>query len=125
VVLNVAFEELTIAVDTHVFRVANRTGLAPGKDPLEVELRLMKVTPAKYLRNAHHYLILHGRYTCVAKKPLCWRCPIFDPCEFKEKKQFAAMGPAGEPQEKNALKDRMAKAARKVKKPLRKAKRSK
>ena len=111
VVLNVAFEELTIAVDTHVFRVANRTGLAPGKDPLEVELKLMKVTPEKYLRNAHHYLILHGRYTCVAKKPLCWKCPIFDPCEFKEKKVFAAMGPAGEPQEKNALKKKMAKAA--------------
>ena len=125
VVLNVAFEELTIAVDTHVFRVANRTGLAPGKDPLEVELELMKVTPERYLRNAHHYLILHGRYTCVAKKPLCWKCPIFDPCEFKEKKQFAAMGPAGEPGEKIALKKKMAKAARKVKKPVRKAKRSK
>ena len=90
VVLNVAFEELTIAVDTHVFRVANRTGLAPGKDPLEVEAKLMKVTPKKYLRNAHHYLILHGRYTCVAKKPLCGTCPIFAQCEFKEKKKFAA-----------------------------------
>ena len=93
VVLNVAFEELTIAVDTHVFRVSNRTGLAPGKDPLEVEARLMKVTPAKYLRNAHHYLILHGRYTCVAKKPLCWKCPVYEQCEFREKKKFAAMGP--------------------------------
>jgi endonuclease-3 len=89
VVLNVAFEELTIAVDTHVFRVSNRTGLAPGKDPLEVETKLMKVTPPKYLRNAHHYLILHGRYTCVAKKPLCWKCPVYDPCEFKDKKAFA------------------------------------
>ena len=96
VVLNVAFGELTLAVDTHVFRVSNRTTLAPGKDPLEVETELMKVTPAKYLRNAHHYLILHGRYTCVAKKPLCWKCPVYDPCGFKEKKKFAAMKPADE-----------------------------
>jgi len=94
VVLNVAFGELTIAVDTHVFRVGNRTGLAPGKDPLEVETRLMKVTPARYLRNAHHYLILHGRYTCVAQKPLCWKCPVYEPCEFREKKKFAAMDPS-------------------------------
>jgi endonuclease-3 len=93
VVLNVAFEELTIAVDTHVFRVANRTGLAPGKDPLEVELKLLKVTPKKYLRNAHHYLILHGRYTCVAKKPLCGKCVVYAQCEFREKKKFAAMTP--------------------------------
>jgi endonuclease III len=90
VVLNVAFEESTIAVDTHVFRVANRTGLAPGKDPLEVETRLLKVTPKKYLRNAHHYLILHGRYTCVAKKPLCGKCPVYAQCEFPGKKKFAA-----------------------------------
>jgi endonuclease-3 len=90
VVLNVAFEELTIAVDTHVFRVANRTGLAPGKDPLEVETKLLKVTPKQYLRNAHHYLILHGRYTCLARKPLCGQCPIFEPCEFREKKKIAA-----------------------------------
>jgi endonuclease-3 len=93
VVLNVAFEELTIAVDTHVFRVANRTGLAPGKDPLEVETKLMKVTPKKYLRNAHHYLILHGRYTCIARKPLCWKCPIYPQCEFPEKKEFARQAP--------------------------------
>jgi endonuclease-3 len=91
VVLNVAFEELTIAVDTHVFRVANRTGLAPGKDPLEVEMKLLKVTPKKYLRNAHHYLILHGRYTCIAKKPLCGKCPVYAQCEFREKKKFAAL----------------------------------
>jgi endonuclease-3 len=97
VVLNVAFGELTIAVDTHVFRVSNRTGLAPGKDPLEVEARLMKVTPRKYLRNAHHYLILHGRYTCLAKKPLCWKCPVYEQCGFREKKKFAAMGPDNEP----------------------------
>ena len=94
VVLNVAFEELTLAVDTHVFRVANRTGLAPGKDPLEVETKLMKVVPKPYLRNAHHYLILHGRYTCVAKKPLCGKCPVYEPCGFKEKKKFANEAPA-------------------------------
>jgi len=93
VVLNVAFEELTIAVDTHVFRVSNRTRLAPGKDPLEVEAKLMKVVPKKYLRHAHHYLILHGRYTCVAKKPLCWKCPIFDQCEFPERRKFAKLAP--------------------------------
>jgi endonuclease-3 len=90
VVLNAAFDELTIAVDTHVFRVANRTGLAPGKDPLEVETKLMKVTPKEYLRHAHHYLILHGRYTCVARKPFCGKCPIYAQCEFPEKKKYAA-----------------------------------
>jgi endonuclease-3 len=96
VVLNVAFEELTIAVDTHVFRVANRTRLAPGKDPLAVEMNLLKVTPKKYLRNAHHYLILHGRYTCLAKKPLCAKCPIFEQCEFPDRKKIAkeAMAPS-------------------------------
>ena len=94
VVLNVAFGELTIAVDTHVFRVSNRTGLAAGKDPLEVEARLMKVVPRKHLRHAHHYLILHGRYTCVAQKPLCWKCPVYEQCGFAEKKKFAALDPA-------------------------------
>jgi endonuclease-3 len=94
VVLNVAFKQLTLAVDTHVFRVANRTGLAPGKDPLEVELKLMKVVPAKYLRHAHHYLILHGRYTCIARKPLCGKCVVYEQCGFPEKKKFAAMTPA-------------------------------
>jgi endonuclease-3 len=103
VVLNVAFRELTIAVDTHVFRVANRTGLAPGKDPLEVETRLLKVTPRQYLRNAHHYLILHGRYTCVARKPLCGRCPIFSPCEFREKKKIAAEMAAAAAPKKSVL----------------------
>src|SRR5258708_3658305 len=78
VVLNVAFGESTIAVDTHIFRVGNRTGLAPGKDPLAVEVKLLKVTPQKYLRHAHHYLILHGRYTCLARKPLCARCVVND-----------------------------------------------
>lgn len=87
VVMNVAFQELTLAVDTHVFRVSNRTGLAPGKTPLEVELKLLKVVPRKYLRNAHHYLILHGRYTCIAKRPLCGKCPVYEQCGFKEKKK--------------------------------------
>ena len=94
VILNTAFGESTLAVDTHVFRVANRTGLAPGKDPLEVEAKLMKAVPKAYLRHAHHYLILHGRYTCLAKKPLCGRCPIYAQCGFREKKKFAAMTPA-------------------------------
>lgn len=103
VVMNVAFGKLTIAVDTHVFRVANRTGLAPGKDPLEVETRLMKVVPPKYLRNAHHYLILHGRYTCVAKKPLCWKCPVYEQCEFREKRKFAALAPQSPPRRGSIL----------------------
>jgi len=102
VVLNVAFEELTLAVDTHVFRVANRTGLAPGKDPLEVETKLMKVVPKQYLRNAHHYLILHGRYTCVAKKPLCAKCVIYEPCGFREKRKLAQEEPAGGTRKKKA-----------------------
>jgi len=102
VVLNVAFEELTLAVDTHVFRVANRTGLAPGKDPLEVETKLMKVVPKQYLRNAHHYLILHGRYTCVAKKPLCAKCVIYEPCGFREKRKFAQEEPAAGTRKKKA-----------------------
>jgi endonuclease III len=88
VVLNVAFEELTIAVDTHVFRVSNRTGLAPGKDPLEVETKLMKIAPKRHLRHAHHYLILHGRYTCLAKKPLCGKCPVYAECGFRDKRKY-------------------------------------
>jgi endonuclease-3 len=103
VVLNVAFDELTIAVDTHVFRVANRTGLAPGKDPLEVEMKLLKVTPKKYLRNAHHYLILHGRYTCIARKPLCAKCPVYAQCEFPERKKFAALDPDAKPTPKRPV----------------------
>jgi endonuclease III len=85
VVLNVAFGEPTIAVDTHVFRVANRTGLAPGKDPEAVEAALHKVVPANYLLHAHHWLILHGRYTCLARKPRCGDCVIADLCRFPEK----------------------------------------
>src|SRR5206468_3509548 len=75
----------TVAVDTHIFRVANRTGLAPGKDPLEVEQRLLKFTPPEYLQNAHHWLILHGRYVCLARKPACPTCLIRDLCEFRPK----------------------------------------
>lgn len=86
VVLNIAFGLPTIAVDTHVFRVANRTGLAPGKTPLEVEIKLQKVTPAEFQSHAHHWLILHGRYLCKARVPECWRCPIVDLCRYREKK---------------------------------------
>ncbi len=85
VVLNVAFDEPTIAVDTHIFRVANRTGLARGKTPLEVELKLEKATPRPFLSHAHHWLILHGRYVCKARTPECWRCPVVDLCAYKSK----------------------------------------
>ena len=85
VILNTAFGQPTIAVDTHIFRLGNRIGLAPGKTPLEVEQKLMKVVPKEYLHDAHHLLILHGRYTCVARKPKCWECVIEDLCEFKAK----------------------------------------
>jgi endonuclease-3 len=85
VVLNVAFGEPTIAVDTHIFRVANRTGVAPGKTPLEVERGLERVVPQDYALNAHHWLILHGRYVCKARKPECWRCVIADLCKFEPK----------------------------------------
>jgi endonuclease III len=85
VVLNVGFGEETIAVDTHIFRVANRTGLAPGKTPLAVELALEKRVPAPYKRHAHHWLILHGRYVCKARKPDCPACVVWDLCEYKAK----------------------------------------
>jgi endonuclease-3 len=85
VVLNIAFGQPTIAVDTHIFRVGNRTGLAPGKTPLEVETRLEQVVPAEYKRHAHHWLILHGRYTCLARKPLCDKCLIADLCRWPGK----------------------------------------
>jgi endonuclease-3 len=85
VVLNIAFGEPTIAVDTHIFRVGNRTGLATGKTPLEVEMKLEQVVPAEYKRHAHHWLILHGRYTCVARKPLCEKCIIADLCRWPGK----------------------------------------
>ncbi len=85
VVLNTAFGEATIAVDTHIFRVANRTGLAPGKTVRAVEDKLMKVVPPEFLKNAHHWLILHGRYVCTARKPACPRCEIADLCEYRRK----------------------------------------
>ena len=85
VVLNVAFGEPTMAVDTHIFRVSNRTGLAPGKTPLAVELQLMKRVPPAYAVDSHHWLILHGRYVCQARKPLCPRCAVISCCDFKDK----------------------------------------
>lgn len=85
VVLNCAFGQETFAVDTHIFRVGNRTGLARGKDPLAVELKLDKVTPAPFRRGAHHWLILHGRYVCKARTPECWRCAVVDLCDYKAK----------------------------------------
>lgn len=85
VVLNTAFGEPTIAVDTHIFRVSNRTGIAPGKNVDAVEEKLLKVVPAEYKMDAHHWLILHGRYTCLARTPKCWNCMIADLCEFKQK----------------------------------------
>jgi endonuclease III len=88
VVLNVAFGADTIAVDTHIFRVGNRTGLAPGKTPLEVEMALEAKIPPPYRRNAHHWLILHGRYICKAQRPLCGKCPINDLCGWPEKSHF-------------------------------------
>ena len=85
VILNTAFGEPTIAVDTHVFRVANRTGLAKGKTPLAVEQGLLDIVPNTFIQNAHHLLILHGRYTCIARQPLCYNCIIRSDCEFKDK----------------------------------------
>lgn len=85
VVLNTAFGQPTMAVDTHIFRVSNRTGIAPGKNVLEVEDKLVKFVPREYIQDAHHWLILHGRYICVARKPKCPQCGISDLCEFKQK----------------------------------------
>lgn len=85
VVLNTAFGEPTIAVDTHIFRVANRTGIAPGKTPLAVEKRLLRVVPHEFLHDAHHWLILHGRYVCTARRPRCPACPIAELCEYRHK----------------------------------------
>ena len=85
VVLNVAFGEPTMAVDTHIFRVGNRTGLAPGKTPYEVEMKLLKRVPASYMEHAHHWLILLGRYVCVARKPRCWECAVAACCDFQPK----------------------------------------
>jgi endonuclease III len=85
VILNVAFGEEAMAVDTHIFRVSNRTGLAPGKNPLEVEQALMKRVPKEYMVDAHHWLILHGRYVCVARKPKCWQCAVIQYCDYQPK----------------------------------------
>jgi endonuclease-3 len=92
VVLNTAFGEPTIAVDTHIFRVANRTNLAPGKNVEEVERKLLKCVPQEFRHDAHHWLILHGRYTCVARKPRCWNCIIADLCEYKDKTPLPEKG---------------------------------
>jgi endonuclease-3 len=92
VVLNTAFGEPTIAVDTHIFRVANRIGLAPGKTVEAVEQKLMKTTPPEFLNDAHHWLILHGRYTCMARTPLCWNCMIADLCEYRDKTPLPTKG---------------------------------
>ena len=88
VVLNVAFGQPTMAVDTHIFRISNRIGLAPGKDVVAVEEKLMKVVPKEFMGHAHHWLILHGRYTCIARKPKCGACPVYDLCGFKQRADF-------------------------------------
>ena len=90
VVLNSAFGEATMAVDTHIFRMGNRTGLAPGKTPLEVEMKLLKRIPAEYLVDAHHWLILHGRYVCMARTPLCWQCAVSPWCDYQPKTEQPA-----------------------------------
>ncbi|MEN3290871.1 MAG: endonuclease [Burkholderiales bacterium] len=92
VVLNTAFGEPTIAVDTHIFRVSNRTRIAPGKDVDEVEQKLLKFVPMEFRHDAHHWLILHGRYTCIARKPQCWNCLIADLCEYPDKTPLPAKG---------------------------------
>ncbi|HCE08463.1 MAG TPA: endonuclease III [Oxalobacteraceae bacterium] len=92
VVLNTAFGQSTIAVDTHIFRVANRTGIAPGKNVEAVEQKLLKAVPQEFLHDAHHWLILHGRYTCIARTPLCWNCMIADLCEYKMKTPLPQKG---------------------------------
>lgn len=92
VVLNTAFGHPTIAVDTHIFRVSNRTGIAPGKDVDEVERKLIKFVAPEFRQDAHHWLILHGRYTCIARKPQCWNCLIADLCEFRQKTPLPAKG---------------------------------
>jgi endonuclease-3 len=92
VVLNTAFGEPTIAVDTHIFRVGNRTGIAPGKNVDEVERKLLKAVPQEFRQDAHHWLILHGRYTCIARKPKCWNCIIADLCEYRSKTPLPEKG---------------------------------
>ncbi len=124
VVMNVAFGAPTIAVDTHIFRVSNRTGLAPGKNPLEVELGLEKIVPQAFLQHAHHWLILHGRYVCKARKPECWRCAIADLCGFKDK-VLSPDRPAKTAKKKTATKKKTAPKKRLAAKPkLRAAKKT-
>jgi endonuclease-3 len=109
VVLNVAFGEPTIAVDTHIFRVGNRTGLAPGRNPFEVEQELNRVVPDKWKLDAHHWLILHGRYVCVARRPLCERCPVVDLCDYPAKTIAGATAePAAKPKKKPKASVKMA-----------------
>ena len=115
VVLNVAFGEPTIAVDTHIFRVSNRTAIAPGKDPFEVEQRLLKFVPEEFRKHAHHWLILHGRYVCVARKPKCPQCIIRDLCEYRYKTPTAEMAPPA-PSLPQQMKRGTQKAARQSKK---------
>ena len=93
VVLNIAFGHPTMAVDTHIFRIGNRMGLAPGKDVVAVEQKLLKVVPKEFMQHAHHWLILHGRYTCVARKPKCAECIVVDLCGFKDKKKYVQPQP--------------------------------
>jgi endonuclease-3 len=88
VVLNIAFGQPTMAVDTHIFRIGNRMGMAPGKDVLAVEAKLLKVVPEEFMQHAHHWLILHGRYTCIARKPKCGACPVYDICGFRKKADY-------------------------------------
>lgn len=88
VVLNIAFGQPTMAVDTHIFRIGNRMGLAPGKDVVAVEMKLYKNIPEEFMQHAHHWLILHGRYTCVARKPKCGECPVYDLCGFKDRAKY-------------------------------------
>ena len=117
VVLNVAFGQQTIAVDTHIFRVGNRTGLAPGKTPLEVEEKLEKATPAEFKQHAHHWLILHGRYICKARTPECWRCLVADLCVYKPK----TPAPGAAKTKPRALSQTKASKARKAPAPARPA----
>lgn len=105
VVLNTAFSEIAMAVDTHIFRVSNRTGIAKGKNVLEVEQRLLRLVPKEFLLDAHHWLILHGRYVCTARSPKCWQCGISDLCEFKDKLPHPAV-------RKSAAKKAISKAAK-------------
>jgi endonuclease-3 len=109
VVLNVAFGEPTMAVDTHIFRLGNRTGLAPGKTPLEVELKLFKRIPQPFMQHAHHWLILHGRYVCQARKPQCWDCSVAEVCQFSPKTEGPdAKAPAKKAAKKVAVKQKAA-----------------